>query len=396
MKNKAIIIAFFVMLAASLSLLLLPADTESVRSENREPQQMPTLNTDTVFSGKFAEEFEGFLGDNAAFRAPVTQLSRILEEKKGITLKKGKIIATNKDIGTGTTQKQTLLLADNAIMEMFIRNRGQERAYAEAVNMYAEKLPANISMYSMLIPTQLEFCEPIYKNLQDSQLDAINSIYNGLNPRITVIDAYGALKEHKDEYIYFRTDHHWTPLGAYYGYRAFMNAEGGAAVDKNKYEINEIRNMLGYLYDRAPENDANTTPDTINWYEIDPDSKIKTVMHNVGANGEITDYRGVMYDRTKANYLFFFGSDHPIVDMTNTENPNGKTIAVIKDSYTNVFAPWLIKSYHRVILIDPRIYKGTLDTIIKEFKPDELLTINYIFTTAFKDYTDLMKGVVAE
>lgn len=394
MKNKAVIIAFFVMLAASLSLLLLPADTESVRSENREPQKMPSLNADTIFSGKFAEEFEGFLGDNTAFRTAVTHFARKIEEKKGITLKKGKIIATNKDIGTGTTQKQTLLLADNAIMEMFIRNREQEKEYTDAVNMYAEKLPSNINMYNMLIPTQLEFCEPIYKNLQDSQLEAVNAIYNGLNPRITAVDAYSALEEHRNEYIYFRTDHHWTPLGAYYGYRAFINSSGGLAADKDSYEANEIRNMLGYLYDRVPEADVNTIPDTINWYDIDPNHCIRTVMHDLGANGEITDYRGVMYDRTKANYLFFFGSDHPIVDMTNTENPNGKTIAVIKDSYTNVFAPWLIKSYNRVILIDPRIYTGTIDTIIEAFKPDDFLIVNYIFTTAFKDYTDLMKGVV--
>lgn len=394
MKNKAVITAFFVMLAVSLTLLLLPADRESVMSENREIQQMPSLNSDTVFSGKFAEEFEGFLGDHIAFRAPLTQLSRLMEEKRGIELKEGRIISTNKDIGTGTTQKQTLLLANNAIMEMFIRNGEQERAYAEAVNMYAENVPSDIKIYSMLIPTQLEFCEPIYKNLQSSQQDAINSIYENLDPRVTAVDAYSTLQEHKDEYIYFRTDHHWTPLGAYYGYRAFIDAEGGQAADKDSLEKNEIRNVLGYLYDRAPESD--TTPDTIEWYTVDPNNMIKTAMHDIDADGKLTNYNGVMYDRTKANYLFFFGSDHPIVEMTNAENPNGKTIVVIKDSYANVFAPWLIKSYHRVILIDPRIYTSSFDIITEEFKPDELLIMNYIFTTAFKDYTDLMLKEVTE
>lgn len=389
MKNRAVITAFFVMLAAALTLLLLPADRESIRSENREMQKMPALNSDTVFSGKFAEEFEGFLGDHTAFRAPITQLSRLMDEKRGIELKEGRIISTNKDIGTGTTQKQTLLLANNAIMEMFIRNSSQEREYAEAVNMYADTVPSDIDIYSMLIPTQLEFCEPIYKNLQSDQLDAVNAIYGQLNPRVRTVDAYSALREHSGEYVYFRTDHHWTPLGAYYGYRAFMEAEGGTAVQREEFEKNEIKNVLGYLYDRAPESD--TAPDTIEWYTVDPLGKIRTVMHDINENGVFTDYRGVMYDRAKANYLFFFGSDHPIVDMTNTENPNGRTIAVIKDSYANVFAPWLIKSYHRVILIDPRIYTDSFDKIIDEFNPDELLIMNYIFTTSFKDYTDLMK-----
>ena len=63
--------------------------------------------------------------------------------------------------------------------------------------------------------------------------------------------------------------------------------------------------------------------------------------------GEMYSYNGVMYDRSKANYNFFFGSDHPIVEMTNEKNPDGKTLVVLKDSYTNVLAPWLIESYKK-------------------------------------------------
>lgn len=74
--------------------------------------------------------------------------------------KQVKLFPTNKDIGTGTTQKQTLLVADNTIMEMFIRNDKTEQEYADAINRYAEKLPENIKLFSMVIPTQLEFKEP--------------------------------------------------------------------------------------------------------------------------------------------------------------------------------------------------------------------------------------------
>lgn len=394
MKNKVVIVAFFVVLTASLLLLLLPADTDSIQSENREMTELPTINADNVFSGGFAEGFEDYLGDQTAFRASLVRMARTMEEKRGVTLKAGKVISTNKDIGTGTTQKQTLLLVNHAIMEMFLRNTAQETEYADAVNKYAQTIPQDIKMYSMLIPTQLEFCEPIYKNLQDSQRSAIDAIYAKLDPRVTPIDAYSALAQHTDEYIYFRTDHHWTPLGAYYAYRAFADAAERKAVNKDDYEVNEIRNVLGYLYDRAPDSDA--VPDTIEWYAIDPDNKITTAMHDIDASGKLTNYNGVMYDRRKANYLFFFGSDHPIVELTNAENPNGGTLVVIKDSYTNVLAPWLIKSYHKVILIDPRIYRKEFNAIIKEFNPDELLIINYIFTTSFKDYTDLMKQGVSE
>ena len=312
--------------------------------------------------------------------------------KRGFVPKTGKIISTNKDIGTGTTQKQTLLVADNTIMEMFIRNDKTEQEYADAINRYAEKLPENIKLFSMVIPTQLEFKEPIYKNLQDSQKDTIDSIYSKLDSRVGTVDAYGLLSEHSNEYTYFRTDHHWTQLGAYYGYSAFMNKEGGQAVNKDDYETGKIQGVLGYLYDRV-SSDVATEPDTIEWYDIDYDKHIKTTMYATDEKGEMYSYNGVMYDRSKANYNFFFGSDHPIVEMTNEKNPDGKTLVVLKDSYTNVLAPWLIESYKNVILVDPRIFDGGFQMILDMYSPDEVLVVNYIFTTVFSDYCNLLKNL---
>ena len=76
----------------------------------------------------------------------------------------------------------------------------------------------------MIIPTQLEFQDEVYSSVQDSQKEAIDYIYANMPERIRPVDAYGALEKHKDEYIYYRTDHHWTALGAYYGYCALLNA----------------------------------------------------------------------------------------------------------------------------------------------------------------------------
>ncbi|MBR0088659.1 MAG: hypothetical protein IJP94_02330, partial [Clostridia bacterium] len=57
------------------------------------------------------------------------------------------------------------------------------------------------------------------------------------------------------------------------------------------------------------------------------------------------------------------------------------------------FAPWLITSYGKVVLVDPRIYKGSFDDILKKFEPDEVLIMNYIFTTSFPDYCDMLKNL---
>lgn len=393
MKDKITAGAFAVIIAAFIVMLLLPADNESIAEENRAMSTMPPINSKTAFSGEFAEGVESFIGDNIGYRSVFKSLSKNINSNKGFVLETGQIISTNKDIGTGTTQKQTLLAADNKIMEMFIKNSAQEEQYAETLNEYAQKLPEGIKLFSMLVPTQLEFCEPIYKNLQDSQKDAIDSIYSKLDGRIETVDTYGSLLNHVDEYIYFRTDHHWTQLGAYYAYCEFMKTANSEPVNKDDFEVSRISHFLGSLSDRVNLSEISAVPDTIEWYDVDKDKRIKVRMHDTSDSGELTDYNGVMYERTKTDYDFFFGSDHPVVEMTNTANPDGKTLVVLKESYSNTLAPWLIKSYRSVILVDPRIYKGKLDTIIDEYAPDELLIMNYIFTTNFSDYCLLMKNM---
>lgn len=393
MKNKLTVGAFLLMLLTFSVILLLPADKESIEAENRTMATIPPVTEETIFSGSFASGFESFVGDNISNRSFFTQLSKKIESLKGIIPDTGKVISANKDIGTGTTQKQTLLVVDNTIMEMFIRNEEQEANYAKAVNTFAQNLPENIKIFSMIIPTQLEFREPMYKNLQDSQESAIKSIDEKLDTRITPVDAYGILADHSDEYIYFRTDHHWTQLGAYYDYLQFMITEGGNAVNKEDFEKNKINGVLGYLYDQSDVPEIASNPDTIEWYDIDPQSHITTTMYNTDANGEFYQYNGTMYDRTKANYQFFFSSDHPVVEMVNNDIPDGKTIVVVKDSYTNVFAPWLIKSYGKVILVDPRIYTEKFSKITERYDVDEVLVANYIFTTNFNDYCVLLENL---
>ena len=393
MKNKLIIGAFLLILAAFVTMLALPADRASIEKENREMNEMPQLSRENVFSGKFASDFEAYTGDNIGLRSYFTAMSKSMDSAKGIIPETGSVISSNKDIGTGTTIKMTLLFVEDTVMEMFLKKEETEKMYIDAVNMFAEKLPESVKIYSMLIPTQLEFREPIYKNLQDSQADAISEMYGNLDERVTAVDVCETLGEHSDEYIYFRSDHHWTQLGAYYAYRAFANAADVAAVKNTDYEKYQIRGMLGYLYDRVNTPDVTKNPDIVEWYDLDEKQAINVTSLKYNADGTFTESEGSMYHDDKRGYSFFFGSDYPVLQLENTEKTDGKTIVVIKDSYANAFAPWLSKSYKNVILVDPRIYEGGIEAILEKFDPDELLIMNYIFTTNFPDYCGMLKNL---
>lgn len=350
---------------------------------------MPEFNKETILSGSFMKDFDSYTEDSILFREQFLTASDFIESKKGIKTSYGKIIETQKDIGTGTTKRSGLLAADGSICEIFTDSMDFESAYINALNYYAYRLEDNIKLYSMLIPTQLEFKNEMYSNVQDSQKKAIDYIYSHLNERTETVDVYSALDRHKSEYIYFRTDHHWTALGAYYAYAKFTDVSQKSCVNKDGFEKNEINGFLGYLYRQANGNDTDVNPDSIEWYDVNKNNNITLTMTGF-KDGKESKYKGNLFSRDKTDYSFFLGGDHPIADIQNSKNPDGDTILIIKDSYANAFLPWITNSYKRVVAVDPRTCKKSMDDIIDEYKPDEVLIMNYIFTATFEDYCDML------
>lgn len=92
------------------------------------------------------------------------------------------------------------------------------------------------------------------------------------------------------------------------------------------------------------------------------------------------------------NYLLFFGGDNPLMEITNNTNPDGKSIIVIKDSYANAFLPWLVASYNKVVVIDPRSFGGSIVEEVAKYNAQEVLVLNYVFSTTFGDYCDMISA----
>lgn len=391
-KNKIITAVFALMLAAFVFLTLYPADKRGAEEENRQLSAMPELSRETVFSGDFASGFESFIDDHIGFRSFFTSLSEKLNAKKGIKTPAGRLVYTDTDIGTGKTQKTGFLIVNDRIFEIFIKNTELEEKYAEAINYYADRLDESIKLFAAVIPTALEFEEPIYANTQDSQKEAIAYIENRLNGRVQAVDMYSELLSDSGEYIYFRTDHHWTQTGAYCGYRAFCAASGNTPVNASDFPQDQIPGFLGSLYKQTSAVELKDRPDSIEWYDITVNGGIDISMRRYTENGSQT-YKSPVFYKEKTDYSFFLSGDNPLVELKNENNPTGKTIVIIRDSFANAFAPWIIHNYKKVVLIDPRSCKASFEEIIGEFKPDEVLIMSYIFSAVFDDYGDLLTNL---
>lgn len=397
MRKYMITALFLLLLLGSVVIFLCPADTESILAENREPQQMPEFSMGAVASGEYMAQIDEYINDNVGFRSKLMNISDKIQSCFGfLPGDMGKVITTTSDIGTGVSQDSRLVIYDGKIMEMFKKNPEAEQRYADALNSIRNNIPDTVAMYSMLIPTQLEFCEPFYASAEDSQYDAIASVDSKLI-NINTVDAYGKLAAASmtgDGYLYFNTDHHWTMDGAFCGYEAFAETTGALKYEKEWFMKKTMPEpFYGSLYLKAKSQLLHDTNDTMSYYDVAEAGNYTMTMR---AEDGITVYgtQSPVFNTENNNYNIFFGGDQPLMEINNNNLPDGKTIVIIKDSYANALLPWLMNNYKTMVVIDPRSFGGNLLDEIQRYNADEVAVINYVFTTTFGDYCSMIEKLM--
>ncbi|MFA5522950.1 MAG: DHHW family protein [Tissierellales bacterium] len=281
----------------------------------------------------------------------------------------------------------SVLIVNNKIMEIFTSSEAGAKAYAGVINDFSDKVDSNIKIYSMLVPTQIEFtAREKYKDLSSSQKDAIKLVNDKFNDRIEPVDVYSALKDNSDQYLYFRSDHHWTALGAYYAYTSFARHTGEEPVPLDKYEVDKVENYLGSLYSITLDKNVKKSPDTIYLYKPFTEHEYH-IYYEGPLKMNVLDMSHATKER---KYRIFMSGDRPW-GRIRTEIKNGKKIAIIKDSYGNAFVPFLIPHYEEIYIIDPRQFKQNIVTFVEEKEIDEVMFLNYVMVTGGAGFADTIR-----
>ena len=185
------------------------------------------------------------------------------------------------------------------------------------------------------------------------------------------LNVIGALAEHKDEYIYYRTDHHWTTLGAYYAYEQFCKELGLTLFDRSAHTAETAENFYGTHYSKART--WNAEPDTITWYDL----QNRLTIWNVTGPGQPTEGTETgLYDTDKLNvydkYAMFLHGNN---GLSRIQGDGTGKILVIKDSYANSFVPYLTANYAAIDVVDFRNYNYGLDQLIEANGYDTILVL---------------------
>ncbi|MCH5324081.1 MAG: hypothetical protein J1E39_02600 [Eubacterium sp.] len=230
--------------------------------------------------------------------------------------------------------------------------------YAAYLNEFKKKVGDTVNVFNMVVPTQSAFYLPEkFESYNASHLNSINNIANQLEGIINV-DAYSALEEHKNEYIYTRTDHHWMPLGAYYAAKAFCEMAQIEIKDLDEYEKKEIEGFVGTMYRFSGYDvDIKNDPETFIYYKPSTDytATYYTTEFKEDYSARYLDSIFIYKDDPGESYTMFLGGDEKIVKI-ETENKNGRKLCVFKDSYGNAEIPFFVDGFEEIYVCDVRYF----------------------------------------
>lgn len=430
-KEAAVKHAFLVwvfllcLLLLGLKILSITPKEES-HAENRRLAQMPALRLDTLFDGRFAEDFEHYVADQfpgrERFLAVDRQRQQLFQGFPGLgsggvaliqreasnrdqampsqplaTEAPGLIqstkpetrrfeMAEQPDLAEGLAPEErvsNIIIAGGRGMEVFSYGELSLKRYADRLTAFYQELPEEHRMISMLVPTAIAFYGP--KELRSgyhSQYDAIRKIYEALPEGVLKVDAFASLAAHREEYLYFRSDHHWNGRGAYYGYAALceslgLEAEPLAEMAMSQPETTFLGSLYGYT------NQSPLLAHAADVAEIFQPREQGSLQYYDGADFS-NPRAGVLLNASfpQANhYLLFSGGDVPLAVMESSLK-NDRRICVVKDSYGNALVPFLSNHYEKVYVIDPRYFTDDLILFLQQEKIQDLLIVNYSFAVA--------------
>lgn len=444
-KRKIETASFFVVLAIGFIVsLLIPLRPTFSESEKRELAKFPEFSVETLLEGDYFAQIDTWFADTFPFREFLTNAnskltswygfgdrvsslnSVVADEIPDVPTTTEPEITTQPPVtdvpstqdtpvedtteapeitdpptslpvtepstdGTTAPPKKTqslggILVVGNKAYEYYNFVQTAADLYAANINSVAKALQGTgIQVYDMIVPTSIDVTldESTRKSVQSSdQQKAIDYMYASMDSSVRKVNILPTLRSHAGEYIYFRTDHHWTALGAYYAYAELMKAKGVAPLDlKTDFTEKSYGDFLGSFYTDTNKNKKlEKKPDELiayvpnfktemYYYEADGDKIIWPLVYNVSSYP--IGYK----------YSAFAGGDNKYTRVHNmTEGAKGSCI-VVKESFGNAMIPFIAGNYKYVHVIDYRYWDGSLSKLARSKGATDIIFINNVSAT---------------
>ena len=354
-KLQIIIFLSFIALFFVLNLAL--PDKEFSEQENRYLQTVPSFSLQALFAGRYTTDFEAYTTDQFASRDTWTSLKARSELFVGKQENNDVYYCRSDALPGGTALIERFIAPSDEALDTGLAALSKLRENVDCP-VYLALIPGSAEIWNDSLPSNAP---------HDSERAVIDYVYARADAE--TVDMYGTLAPHAGEYIFYRTDHHWTSLGAYYGYTALMEAMGLTASPLSAYEpVTVSDDFYGTIHSKSGF--SWHSPDTMQTF-VEPPPGLSVTSYPEGAP-EVS----ALYDEaalaTKDKYGFFLGGNSPLVQI-ETGQMDAPALLILRDSYADSLVPFLLGDFSEIHLFDLRYNRTSLAAYVQEHDFDSIL-----------------------
>lgn len=361
-----VFIGFFVLISGA-SLII--KDREFSPNENRYLAETPELSWDNILSGTFQDELEDYLRDQVCFRDGWITVKTGIQKACGDTDIGGAYVGkdgydfekiTPEDVDEKQVDRNIKAVEDYFMTasETIDKQKLSFLLVPTSGLVMQEKLPKNARLFD-----QAKYIDQVQKAMKD---------YNFVDVRDTLMD-------HNEEYIYYKTDHHWTSAGACLAYEVWSEHTGGEAETEDGLVKNVVSDKFrGSLYSKIL--DADSAYDEIWTYGLQKDDAFgsKDCTVTIDEKQQLDSIYDDEKLQEKDKYAYFLGGNYGQVHIQNQKaasKAKGKNLLIIKDSFANSFVPFVTQDYENIYMVDLRYYNGDMKSYLQEHNITDVLVL---------------------
>lgn len=365
-QEKLVGIIFILTLFLFLIINVIVPDREKSVQENRMLATKPKFRLSSLISGDYDEKFEAYMDAQFVGRDMWRKLKVTVDRIGGSRLENGVYIGTN-----GQLLEQIEVADENHLA-----------ANIKAIKSFSES-QSKIPVRMMLVPDAanvLNHSLPALAKPED-QTQMFSMVRKDLGDSVEWIDVSTELNKHKTEKIYYKTDHHWTTLGAFYAFQAAapsLGIEGDLSGNYVSYAVSDSFN--GMLASKSGVNLGEK--EQIDIY-VPTEEDTDLIVDYVDEGKRSTSLYDSSKLKEKDQYTVFLGGNSSLLDI-RTVSTSTKRLLLVKDSFANSFIPFLTPYYREIVVVDPRYYSGTINDLMDSYRISEVLFL-YSGNTFFKD-----------
>ncbi len=417
---------FGILLIGMLVSMIIPLRPNFSEKEKRKLAEFPDFSFSALLNGSYFRKIDTWFSDTFPMRDGMISLNSKLGELRGFG---DRIYGLNNNVaqtipqasapaeasktdnmqptdeeaepsvpdqeGEDTQVLSNIIVIGNAGYEYCSFNKISSDKYVSVINKTAKALKGQSRIYSMLVPLSIDIMisDNVRKGINScDQSAAMDYIYGSLSSDANYVNIFKTMRMHRDEYIYYRTDHHWTALGAYYAYCDLAKAAGFTPLTLDKFTKESYGDFLGSFFSDTNNSEMKKTPDELIAYV----PKYKTKMTVTDSSGKTYNWKlvnDVSNYGVSLKYSAFSAGDNPYTVIENLSKEKGKSCLVIKESFGNAVIPYIAGHYKKVYVVDYRYYKSGFLTLAKNKKIKDIIFINNMSAVRNEKLIDKLNAV---